>query len=82
MKRVNGPLLRSLRQKRGLNVIELSSASDVDRRTISSYERQSPEKIDLNTVLKLATFFDLALDELLIDSSPESASVSRQLASA
>lgn len=67
MKRVNGSLLRSLRKSKGLNVFELSSATDVDRRTITSYERQSPEKAELNAVVKLATFFGLSVDELLTE---------------
>lgn len=67
MKTVNGPLLRQMRKAKGLNMLQLSDAADVDRRTISAYERKSPEKIDLLPLVKLASFFGLRVDDLLMD---------------
>lgn len=67
---VNGPLLRGLRERKGLTLLELSDTVDVDRRTLSSYERKSPASADIVPLTKIAKFHGLAIEDLLME-APE-----------
>lgn len=67
---VNGPLLRDLRKGKGLTLLELSDTVDVDRRTLSTYERKSPASADILPLVKVAKFHNLAVEDLLIE-APE-----------
>ena len=67
MKVVNGPLLRQLRQAKGLHFLALSAAVDVDRRSLSSYEKSNPPNVDLIALVKLAEFYGRTVDDLLIE---------------
>lgn len=64
--------LSFLRKKKGLTQIEVATALGLKRNTFSNYETTHSEP-DLNTLEKIASFFDISMDELIsIDLSKES----------
>lgn len=67
MPRINGPLLQALRKGKELTFEQLSEAVDVDRRTLSHYERNSPKAAAVDAVSKLAVFYGKPIEQLLQD---------------
>src|SRR4051812_24028787 len=64
--------LSFLRKKKGMTQIEVATALGLKRNTFSNYETTHSEP-DLNTLEKIASFFDISMDELIsIDLSKES----------
>ena len=53
-----------LRRKRGLTQIEVATALGLKRNTFSNYETTHSEP-DLGTLEKIASFFDISIDELI-----------------
>jgi transcriptional regulator with XRE-family HTH domain len=58
------PNLSFLRKKKGLTQAEVATALGLKRNTFSNYETTHSEP-DLGTLEKIASFFDISLDELL-----------------
>src|SRR5688572_7895184 len=56
--------LSFLRKKKGLTQAEVATALGLKRNTFSNYETTHSEP-DLGTLEKIASFFDISLDELL-----------------
>src|SRR5687768_18267685 len=56
--------LSFLRKKKGLTQIEVATALGLKRNTFSNYETTHSEP-DLGTLEKIASFFDISIDELL-----------------
>jgi transcriptional regulator with XRE-family HTH domain/signal peptidase I len=56
--------LSFLRKKKGLTQIEVATALGLKRNTFSNYETTHSEP-DLNTLEKIASFFDISMDELI-----------------
>lgn len=75
MPRINGPLLQSLRKAKELTFEQLSEAVDVDRRTLSHYERNSPKAAAVDAVSKLADFYGKSIENLLTDDTTEASSL-------
>ena len=64
--------LSFLRKKKGLTQAEVATALGLKRNTFSNYETTHSEP-DLNTLEKIASFFDISMDELIsLDLSKES----------
>lgn len=59
-----GKKLKLLREKRALKQLDLSTMLGVSRSTYTQYETGKSEP-DLNTVLRLADFFNCSIDYLL-----------------
>ena len=63
--------LSFLRKKKGLTQIEVATALGLKRNTFSNYETTHSEP-DLGTLEKIASFFDISMDELIsVDLSKE-----------
>ena len=56
--------LSFLRKKKGLTQAEVATALGLKRNTFSNYETTHSEP-DLNTLEKIASFFDISMDELI-----------------
>ena len=59
-----GKRLRALRKEKGLKQIDIANVLDVSRTTYTQYETEKSEP-DLETVKKLAEYFNCSTDYLL-----------------
>lgn len=57
--------LKYLREQRGFNQIELSDALGMSRAAIGNWEKHRRVP-DIETIIKLAKFFDVTLDDLIL----------------
>lgn len=57
--------LKYLREQRGFNQIELSDALGMSRAAIGNWEKRLRIP-DIETIIKLAQFFDVTLDDLIL----------------
>ena len=62
--------LKELREKKGLSQTELSKLIGISRSTLSNYESGQSEPILCN-IIKLASFFNCSLDEIVFGYNPQ-----------
>jgi transcriptional regulator with XRE-family HTH domain len=62
---LNGDKLRKLRLNKGLSQFELSVDCNLERCLISDLENNKRPAVSLCTAIKLATFFETTIEELL-----------------
>jgi transcriptional regulator with XRE-family HTH domain len=67
--RPNGPVIRTLRESRGLTGVELSTKSGVARSAISYYERELKNP-SLGILAKLAVALDVPVQAICRDDLP------------
>ena len=64
--------LYDLRKKKGLSQEELASRLNVSRQTVSKWE-VGDSTPDMEKLIAISDLFDISLDELILDKTPETA---------
>jgi transcriptional regulator with XRE-family HTH domain len=62
---LNGSTIRRLRLERGLSQFDLSCDAGIERCLISNLENNKRPAVSLSTAVKLASFFNITIEELL-----------------
>ena len=63
---LNGKKIKQLRKDKKMSLLDLSAESGVNMELLSKIENGRRAGTSLNTANKLATFFNLTIDELII----------------
>jgi transcriptional regulator with XRE-family HTH domain len=59
-----GEKIRTLRQHRGLSIVQLAAELGLDTSSLGKYERSEREP-DYDTIIKIANYFNVSIDWLL-----------------
>lgn len=77
IKNVIGVRLKTLQEKRGVSNVELATATDINKASISQYRSGSREP-DAESLVKIAKYFNVSVDYLLGINDIESANITEQ----
>jgi len=59
--------LKKLRIQKGLTQLEVCTPLNISRSVYSEYESNNPRDLRFTTVIKLANFFQVSIDDLIKD---------------